>query len=79
MYFGNKVNVIGERIDEEYEVTETLETFCKNLILCGPPVNGKSYNTINYAVAIIEDIPLAFVAAEDYSKELDRYIKYKES
>jgi hypothetical protein len=79
VYFGNKVNVIREGIEQEYEVKEPLETFCKNMILCGPPGTLKTYHTINYAVAIIGDKPLASVVAEDYSKVLDRYNKYKGS
>jgi len=79
VYFGSKALVTNEANDEEDEVKEPLETFCKNMILCGPPGTGKTYHTINYAVAIIEDKPLASVTAESYSNVLDRYNNYKEA
>lgn len=50
----------------------------KNTILYGPPGTGKTYNTIIYAVAIIENKNLSDVRSEDYNNVLDRYNKYKE-
>ena len=51
----------------------------KNTILYGPPGTGKTYNTAVYAVAIIENKPLAVVRAENYSGVLERYNEYKDS
>lgn len=49
----------------------------KNTILYGPPGTGKTYNTVIYAVAIIEDKPLEEVKSEDYDEVMDRYNTYK--
>ena len=52
----------------------------KNIILYGPPGTGKTFNTMAYAVAIIEKKDFNEVkveADEDYSKVKDRYENYK--
>lgn len=52
-----------------------------NQILFGPPGTGKTYNSINHAVAIIEDKTIEEVESEsriDRSGVLDRFRKYKE-
>jgi len=49
----------------------------KNTILYGPPGTGKTYETVRYAVAIIENKPLASVRGEDYKDVLARYHVYK--
>lgn len=49
----------------------------QNTILYGPPGTGKTYNTVVYAVAIIENKKLQAVKEEDYSKVLKRYNEYK--
>ncbi len=49
----------------------------KNTILYGPPGTGKTYNTVLYAVAIIEIKSLADVKNENYSDVLTRYNTYK--
>lgn len=48
-----------------------------NTILCGPPGTGKTYNTVIYAVAIIENKRAADVAEEDYDEVLARYNSYR--
>ena len=48
-----------------------------NTILCGPPGTGKTYHTVIYAVAIIENRELASVEAEDHADVLKRYNNYK--
>lgn len=53
-------------------------TFAKNTILFGPPGTGKTYQTANYAVAIIEGKALETVQAEDHTKVLERYQQYKQ-
>lgn len=50
----------------------------KNLILYGTPGTGKTYSSILYAVAIIEEKSYADVKAEDYNAVFSRYLKYKE-
>ena len=50
----------------------------KNTILYGPPGTGKTYNTVMYAVAIIENKKLEEIKRENYTEVIDRYNKYKE-
>ena len=50
----------------------------KNIILYGPPGTGKTYSAIQYAVAIVEEKPIAKVKAEDYEEVFSRYRKYKD-
>lgn len=50
----------------------------KNTILYGPPGTGKTYNTVMYAVAIIENKKLEEIKKENYREVIDRYNKYKE-
>lgn len=49
----------------------------KNTILYGPPGTGKTYHTAIYAVAIIENRPLAEIQAEPYEDVIKRYNSYK--
>ncbi len=49
-----------------------------NTIFYGPPGTGKTYQTVIYAVAIIENKPLAEVAQENYDAVFARYTGYKE-
>lgn len=49
----------------------------KNTILYGPPGTGKTYNSVVYAVAIIEKKTLGIVKEESYEDVLDRYNEYK--
>lgn len=55
----------------------TVTDVAKNTILYGPPGTGKTYHTVFYAVAVIENRPLASVQAEKYSAVLARYHKYR--
>lgn len=50
----------------------------KNTILYGPPGTGKTYNTVMYAVAIIENKKLEQIKSEAYTEVINRYNKYKE-
>lgn len=50
----------------------------KNTILYGPSGTGKTYNTVMYAVAIIENKKLEEIKKENYTEVIDRYNKYKE-
>ncbi len=47
-----------------------------NLLLYGPPGTGKTYNTVNYAVSIVENRPLEDIIAEGYSLALEKYDRY---
>ena len=47
-----------------------------NLLLYGPPGTGKTYNTVNYAVSIVENRPFEDVVAEGYSLALEKYDRY---
>lgn len=49
----------------------------KNTILYGPPGTGKTYNTVIYAVAIIENKKLSEISAQEYNDVLIRYNQYK--
>lgn len=51
----------------------------KNTILYGPPGTGKTYNTVMYAVAIIENKSVESIKAEPYSAVFGRYNTYKNS
>ena len=48
----------------------------KNIILCGAPGTGKTYSTVIYAVAIIEEKPIEELKYEEYSAVYSRYQKY---
>lgn len=49
----------------------------KNIILHGTPGTGKTYSSIQYAVAIVEEKPIFNIQAEEYEDVFSRYIKYK--
>lgn len=48
-----------------------------NTILYGPPGTGKTYNTVNYAVSIIENKEFMAICAEEYQDVFERYLAYK--
>lgn len=60
------------------KVIDSKREFEKNIILYGPPGTGKSYNSVIYAVAIVENKSLDEVKIEEYSDILARYKKYKD-
>lgn len=71
-----------EELKEEYKVEVSSKVsanteFNKNIILYGPPGTGKTYNTVIYAVAIIENKALQSVKEEEYNDVLKRYNSYK--
>lgn len=61
----------------EVKSNEETTDVSKNTILYGPPGTGKTYNTVVYAVAIIENKKLQAVKDEDYDDVLARYNEYK--
>lgn len=52
-------------------------TIEKNTILYGPPGTGKTYNTVLYAVAIIENTTVDELKTEGYDSVKARYDNYK--
>lgn len=62
---------------EEKELMETQPSISKNMILYGPPGTGKTYNTVIYAVAIIENADLNTIKGEPYEDVIARYNNYK--
>jgi len=74
----------ARRIKKEKKSTENIAMtdIAKNTILYGPPGTGKTYNTVVYAVAIIENKTLEEVmkeAEQDYTAVKLRYDSYKNS
>lgn len=89
IFFGKDYELKNKQSKKEalkaMDLSETNTTYeeknktdaAKNTILYGPPGTGKTYNTIIYAVAIIENKSLLSVANEPYSEIMARYNKYK--
>lgn len=75
------------KLENEHELQKGAEpvksnSFDHNIILYGPPGTGKTYNTMAYAVAIIEGKTLEEVkneANEDYAAVKERYEEYKKN
>lgn len=61
----------------EVNTLEQVTDINKNTILYGPPGTGKTYNTVVYAVAIIENKKLQAVKDEDYLEVFERYNTYE--
>lgn len=68
-------NTLAPELEEDKEMRTT--DVPKNTILYGPPGTGKTYHTVIYAVAIVENKPLAEVEQEPYEDVVNRYNKYK--
>ncbi len=77
------LDLMAGKIDEQEDGMDTdMNEVSLNTILYGPPGTGKTYNTVIYAVAIIEKKALATVkveAAEDYAAVKKRFDEYKEA
>lgn len=72
---------ISPYYDEDEEDMKSTN-IAKNTILYGPPGTGKTYNTVCYAVAIIENKPLEDIMSEatdkdGYAEVFERYNNYK--
>lgn len=65
------------RYEEEKIQMSTGTDVSLNTILYGPPGTGKTYNTVVYAVAIIENRTLQSVREEEYTEVFERYSDYK--
>ena len=71
---------LKELIEEDYFETvgeDIMKEYDKNMILYGPPGTGKTYQTIIYAVAIIEGKDISNIRNEDYAEVKKRYDAYK--
>ncbi len=69
----------GLAVDASSELTQnTVPIFPHNIILYGPTGTGKTYRTINYALAIIEQKPLEVIAQESRRDLRSRYEQYME-
>lgn len=68
-YFISKHEIIIDKTKKE--------NMPKNIILYGTPGTGKTYSSVHYAVAIIEEKPLTEVKSEEYKDVFNRYLKYK--
>lgn len=62
----------GQEINQEKSKLEEAP-LDNNLILYGPPGTGKTYNTVNYAVSIIDDRNIDEIKKEDHKEILKRY------
>lgn len=66
----------NETVDEEIEINEfPMRKYPLNQILFGPPGTGKTWNTINYSVAIIENKSIEDVREEAKYKEGRQSVK----
>ena len=71
-------NSVDEEYDEEIVFEKEIDTPL-NMILYGPPGTGKTYNTVNYAVSIVEKKEIDEVVEEarnDREGVFKRYKKY---
>ena len=66
---------VNDGIKEEQKI---MIEYPKNQILYGPPGTGKTFNTITYAVAIIENKTIEEVSAENRDEVLKRYNGYRD-
>ncbi|WP_427071280.1 McrB family protein [Lysinibacillus fusiformis] len=72
-------NLVIDKVENNLPDKEEATMFDKNMILYGPPGTGKTYNTVIYAVAIIENCSIESLFSEDYQTILKRYNDYKKS
>ncbi|TRZ40703.1 AAA family ATPase [Niallia circulans] len=67
-----------ESFSDNYGDNKSMKYTNKNMILYGPPGTGKTYNTVTYAVSIIENQSLENIQDEDYASVFERYNRYKD-
>lgn len=73
---GSVVPETDEQSGNTTQYTEPIQT--KNMIFYGPPGTGKTYQTVPYAIAIIEGKPLEEISSENRDELNKRYKKYKD-
>ncbi|MFZ1806228.1 MAG: AAA family ATPase [Cyclobacteriaceae bacterium] len=72
-----KVDPFSDRENEVFSQNyNDMQTMELNTILYGPPGTGKTYNSINYAVSIIEDKDVSNVELEKREDVKSRFDKY---
>lgn len=81
-----ELTLIDKKIHKDYpnkleelfkEDASMKEKIGKNIILYGPPGTGKTYNTVNYAAAIIEKKTVEQVQKEKYEHVKSRFMSYE--
>lgn len=75
---GNLLPYYNKAMMDNGQIEGSSTMYAKNNILYGPPGTGKTYNTVIYAVAIIENCSIESLYTEDYQTILKRYNDYKE-
>ncbi len=76
-YINKKTKGVKEAMDNKNNETKKQTNIAKNIILYGPLGTGKTYNTVLYAVAIIEKKDLDTIKNESYEDVIKRYNDYK--
>ena len=73
----NKDNIEDDNHDKEDFIYEQEIETPLNMILYGPPGTGKTYNTVNYAVSIVEKKEIEEVVEESKTNRKDVFSRYK--
>ena len=77
IYNIDKIEEILTDVGPEDDIQIQVTNHPKNLILFGPPGTGKTYNTINYAIAILENKDIEEISELDRQELLESYNEYK--
>ena len=73
----NEDNIEDDNHDKEDFIYEKEIETPLNMILYGPPGTGKTYNTVNYAVSIVEKKEIEEVVEESKTNREDVFLRYK--
>ena len=73
----NEENIEDDNHDKEDFIYEKEIETPLNMILYGPPGTGKTYNTVNYAVSIVEKKEIEEVVEESKTNREDVFSRYK--
>lgn len=73
----NKDNIENDNNDKEDFIYEKEIETPLNMILYGPPGTGKTYNTVNYAVSVVEKKEIEEVVEESKTNREDVFSRYK--
>lgn len=75
---GTQTSSIGAEVSQQNHIQPI--KYPKNIILYGPPGTGKTYNTIRYAVSIIENLDVDIFATSDtYNNNNGQTVNVKDS